>query len=92
MDDLKSALEGMIEKNTINKNGEQNESFYVIEETDVLEHDENNESRKSLESFVNDEFYSLITNRIRLEVNLAVEKALKANILPAVNEAKNDKK
>ena len=57
----------------------------------MLEHDKNNESIKSLESFVNDEFYSVITNRIRLEVNLAVEKALKANILPAVNETKNDK-
>ena len=56
MDDLKSVLEGMIEKYTIQKNGEQNESFYVIEETNVLEHDENNESTKSLESFVNDEF------------------------------------
>ena len=88
MDDLKSVLEGMNEKNTIKKNGEQNESFFVIEETDVLEHNENNES---LESFVNDEFYSVITNRISLEVNLAVEKALKANILPAVNETKNDK-
>ena len=57
----------------------------------MLEQDENNESIKSLESFVNDEFYSVITNRIRLEVNLAVEKALKANILPAVNETNNDK-
>ena len=63
----------MIENNTIKKTGEQNESFYVIEETDVLEHDENIESSKSLESFVNDEFYSAMTNRIRLEVNLAVE-------------------
>ena len=91
MDNLKSVLEGMIEKNTIKKNGEQNESFFVIDETDVLEHDTNNESIKSLESFVNDEFYSVITNRIRLELNLAVEKALNANILPAVNETKTDK-
>ena len=80
-----------MKKNTIKKNGEQNESFYVIDETDVLEQDKNNESTKSLESFVNDEFYSVITNRIRLEVNLVVEKALKANILPAVNETNNDK-
>ena len=85
MNDLKSVLDGMIEKNTIKKKGEHNESFDVIDETDVLEHNENDESTKSLESFVNDEFYSVITNRIRLEVNLAVEKALKANILPAVN-------
>ena len=59
MDDLKSVLEGMIEKN-----GEQNESFYVIEETNVLEHDENIASTKSLESFINDEFYSVKQNQI----------------------------
>ena len=49
---------------------------FVIEETNVLEQDENNESIKSLESFVNDKFYSIITNRIRLEVYFAVEKEL----------------
>ena len=88
MDDLKSVLDVMLEKNIPRKIGEQNESFYVTEETENLKNDETNESTKSLESFINEEFYSVIINRIKLEVNVAVEKALEANSLPAVHDAK----
>ena len=88
MDDLKSVLGGMLEKNILQKIGEQNESVYVTEETDNLKNAEKNESTKSFESFVNEEFYSVIMNRIILEVNVAVEKALEANSLPAVHDTK----
>ena len=88
MDDLKSVLNVMLEKNILRKIGEQNESFYVTEETENLKNDETNESTKSLESFINEEFYSVIINRIKLEVNVAVEKALEANSLPAVHDTK----
>ena len=76
----------------LQKIGEQNESFYVTDETENLKNDEKNESTTSLESFVNEEFYSVIINRIKLEVNVAVAKALEANSLPAVNDTNiNDK-
>ena len=88
MDDLKSVLDVMLGKNILQKIGEQNESFYVTEETENLKNDETNESTKSLESFVNEEFYSVIINRIKLEVNVAVEKALEAIPLPAVHDTK----
>ena len=69
-----------------------NESFDVTEETDNLKNDEKNESTKSFESFVNEEFYSVIINRIKLEVNVAVAKALEAKSLPAIHDTKiNDK-
>ena len=88
MDNLKSVLNIMLEKNILQRIGEQNESFYVTEETENLKNDETNESSKSIESFVNEEFYSVIINRIKLEVNVAVEKALEANSLPAVQDTK----
>ena len=88
MEDLKSVLNGMLEKNILQKIGEQNESFYVTDETDYHKNVEINESTESLESFVNEEFYSVIFNRIKMEVKVAVEKALDVNSLSAGNVTK----
>ena len=86
MEDLKSKLELMLEKNIINNNNEEHESFYVTEEIEVPKSDENEETTNSLESFVDENFYSVLINRIQFEVNIAIEKALGTNMLPAKNE------
>ena len=54
MENLKSKLELMLEKNIINNNNEEHESFYVTEEIEVPKSDENEETTNSLESFVDD--------------------------------------
>ena len=82
MDELKAVIDDMVEINIIRKSGEQHESFYVIDNN----YEEKNE--KSVETFINDEFYSVIINRIKVEVNIALENALKENSLPAVNQTK----
>ena len=70
---------GLLEENVNENKGEQNESFYVIDQEPTHINDENSESTMSLQYFLDDEFYSVKINRSKRCHRNSIESKLAVN-------------
>lgn len=97
MENLKKVLDDLEKKNLIKNKGKRNfESFSILEENldstsceDAEKQHGDDETLKSLTSFIDDKLYEVLINNIKLEVQNVIDSKLSA--LKEVNELNRDK-
>ena len=99
MEKLKVVMDDLILRNIVVDKGKGKESFFVVDSPSVDEEisyiskrdSEHGNTFTALHEFIDEKFYSVLINKIKAEIKLALDDALKSETIHSVNEVNNNK-
>ena len=100
MDEVKKVIDNLIFRNiVIDKGKEGKESFFIVdlppdgEDISInLKHGDDDESSfNALQHFIDEKFHSVLVNKIKTEIQIALKDALNCDIIQAINDSNNNK-
>ena len=100
MDEVKKVIDNLILRNiVIDKGKEGKESFFIVDlppdGEDIsfnLKHGDDDESSfNALQHFIDEKFHSVLVNKIKTEIQIALKDALNCDIIQAINDSNNNK-
>ena len=94
MDEVERVTDNLVLRNiVIDKGKEGKESFFIVDLPSDGEDISNNikHGDDALQHFIDEKFYSVLVNKIKREIQIALKDARNCDIIQAINDSNNNK-